>query len=92
MDTISKVTPNEIVSTFVDNTHGLSVPYGLAFDGSDNLYISNLGNHKFSKVTPGVGRRLDFTLEPGDGSFVLGHRRWQQLAGFKSIHAAMASL
>ena len=40
------------ISTFVDNTHGLSVPAGLAFDAAGNLYVASEGNNMIFKVTP----------------------------------------
>ncbi len=41
-----------VVSTFVDNTHGLNYPNGLAFDSSGNLYVANAGANTISKITP----------------------------------------
>jgi YDG domain len=50
--TIGSAVANEsVVSTFVDNTHGLSNPNGLIFDGSGNLYVSNNGTDTINKVT-----------------------------------------
>ena len=39
-----------MTSTFAT---GFSLPEGLAFDSSDNLYVGNSGNGTVSKVTPG---------------------------------------
>ena len=51
-NTIRKVTPAGVVSTFVDNTQGLVGPDGLAFDSAGNLYVANEGINTISKVTP----------------------------------------
>jgi sugar lactone lactonase YvrE len=51
-NTINKITPAGVVSTFVDNTKGLSHPQGIAFDGQGNLYVANLNNQTIKKVTP----------------------------------------
>ena len=47
-DTISEITPNKSISTFAT---GLNSPFGLAFDDSGNLYVSNQGD-TISEVTP----------------------------------------
>ena len=42
-----------VLSTFVDNTHGLSQPNPLTFDGNGNLYVANGNTNSISEVTPG---------------------------------------
>jgi len=49
-NTISKVTPAGVVTTFVST--GLSQPTGLVFDASGILYVANWGSNTISKVTP----------------------------------------
>ena len=49
-NTVSKVTSEGIVTTFVSS--GLSAPFGLAFDTAGNLYIANAGNNTVSVVSP----------------------------------------
>ena len=49
-NTVSKVTPGGVVSTFAT---GFSEPWGLAFDSSGNLYVANHASTTVSKVTPG---------------------------------------
>jgi DNA-binding beta-propeller fold protein YncE len=52
--TISKVTTGGTVSTFVDNTHGLVSPVGVAFNPvSGNLFVVNQGSDSIFQVTPG---------------------------------------
>ena len=48
-DTVSKVTPAGVVSTFAS---GFDDPVGLAFDAAGNLYVANAGDNTVSKVTP----------------------------------------
>ena len=47
--TVSKVTPAKVVSTFAT---GFGDPAGLAFDTDGNLYVANFGYGTVSKVTP----------------------------------------
>ena len=61
---ISKVTPSGAVSTFVDNTHGLSSPSALAFDSSGNLFVANSTNNTIDKVTPPLRRRSKPSTKP----------------------------
>src|SRR6185436_14561473 len=51
-NTISKITPGGVVSTFASGGL-LSAPSGLAFDASGNLYVSNLGGNTIEVFTPG---------------------------------------
>ncbi len=48
-NTVSKITPQGVVSTFVS---GLAGPEGLAFDAAGNLYVANNGSSTVSKITP----------------------------------------
>jgi len=48
-NTISKITSNGVVSTFLDTV--LSYPTALAFDNSDNLYISDAIKNSIIKIT-----------------------------------------
>ncbi|MGP8235079.1 MAG: beta strand repeat-containing protein, partial [Limisphaerales bacterium] len=52
-NTISTVSSNGTVSTFVPNTNGLNFPKGLALDSAGNLYVANFGSNTISEVTPG---------------------------------------
>ena len=47
-NTVSIVTPDGVVSTFVSS--GLDQPNGLAFDSSGNLYVANAGNGTVTEV------------------------------------------
>jgi hypothetical protein len=49
---IRKITPNAVVSTFVDYTAGWNRPYGLAFDRFDNLFLSDYYDQSIYKITP----------------------------------------
>jgi sugar lactone lactonase YvrE len=49
-NTVSKVTPDGVVTTFVAS--GLDGPVALAFDSSGNLYVANYNNSTISKVAP----------------------------------------
>ena len=49
MDTVSKVTPAGVVSTFAS---GFVEPFGLAFDAAGNLYVANSDDDTVSEVTP----------------------------------------
>ncbi len=45
-DSILSINSNGSVSTFVGPSNpGLNEPWGLAFDGSGNLYVANYGNN-----------------------------------------------
>jgi sugar lactone lactonase YvrE len=58
---IRKITPNGEVSTIAGSSKGFANgsgssakfnnPYGLAIDEQDNLYVSDMGNHKIRKIT-----------------------------------------
>ncbi|MES2696456.1 MAG: immunoglobulin domain-containing protein [Verrucomicrobiota bacterium] len=62
--TVRKITPSGVVSTFagtassqgsVDGTGAQARffrPRGLTIDGTDNLYLTDLGNHTIRKITP----------------------------------------
>ena len=62
--TIRKITPTGVVSTFagtaflLGSTDGVGaaarffLPYGLAIDGSNNLYVTEGGNHTIRKIAP----------------------------------------
>ena len=50
-NTISKVTPAGVVSTFA-SVPLYARPTGLAFDSSGNLYVANSSNNTISRVTP----------------------------------------
>ena len=50
-NTISKITPAGVVSTFAST--GLNGPEGLAFDAVGNLYAVNNGNNTIERFTPG---------------------------------------
>ncbi|MCW3123114.1 MAG: hypothetical protein JWQ38_2606 [Flavipsychrobacter sp.] len=75
---IRMVTPAGIISTFAGggSTLGdggpataakLSLPSGLAFDGSGNLYVADEANHRMRKITPaGI-----ITTVAGDGTGAL---------------------
>ena len=55
-NTVSQIGPNGTQSTFANS--GLNTPYGLAFDSSGNLYVSNQGNQtirKFSSTGTDLG-------------------------------------
>ncbi|MBL9190269.1 MAG: hypothetical protein JNK23_22495 [Opitutaceae bacterium] len=54
---IVKVTANGASTSFADNTE-LSIPSGLAFDGSGNLYVANQGFDTIAKFTPGGVRSI----------------------------------
>ncbi len=49
---LSTIANAQTVTTFVDATSGLSMPRGLAFDASGNLYVANYGNFTINMVTP----------------------------------------
>jgi sugar lactone lactonase YvrE len=63
-NTIRKITPGGVVSTFaglpgstgstdrVDNNARFSDPQGLAVDGAGNLYVADTGNHTIRKIAP----------------------------------------
>jgi sugar lactone lactonase YvrE len=51
-NTVSRVTPDGTVTTFVSASAGLSNPYGLAFDKSGNLFVTNAGKNTVNEVTP----------------------------------------
>ena len=48
-NTVEKFTPNGVETAFVSN---VKLPYGLAFDGSGNLFVSDLLSSQILKVTP----------------------------------------
>lgn len=60
---IRKITPAGVVSTLAGNgsfgsadgngvTASFSFPFGIAVDGSGNVYVTDNGNHKIRKITP----------------------------------------
>jgi gliding motility-associated-like protein len=62
-ETIRKITPAGIVSTFAGSgilgyTDGVGTaavfnqPYGIAIDKNDNIYVAEVGNHTIRKITP----------------------------------------
>ena len=64
-NTIRKITPTGVVSTFAglagssgsaDGTGGVArfnLPSGVAVDGSGNVYVADYNNHTIRKITPG---------------------------------------
>jgi len=58
-NTVKKITPNGVVSTFIST--GLSVPDGIVFDAQGNLYVANAGGNSISKYN-GAGIQQTFTL------------------------------
>jgi len=48
--TVSEIDPSGSVSTFAS---GLNGPWGLAFNGSGDLFVANQGNNTISEITPG---------------------------------------
>jgi sugar lactone lactonase YvrE len=86
---IRKVTPAGVVTTFVgtpgevgsaDGTGPavqFNYPYGIAMDGSGNLYVTDQGNQTIRKITPGgtsstiAGTALDPGSANGTGSAAL---------------------
>jgi len=51
-NSIRKITPAGVVSTFVNGQSGLSNPAGVALDKDGNLYVANSGDHTIRKITP----------------------------------------
>jgi hypothetical protein len=52
----------EYLGTFAS---GLNQPWGLAFDGAGNLFVSNYGDHRIYKFTPGGVRTTFATFTSG---------------------------
>ncbi len=50
ISTISKVSPQGVISPFV--SEGISTPVGIVSDADDNLFVANCGNGSIQKVTP----------------------------------------
>lgn len=50
--TIRKITPSGVVSTFVGPAAGLYFPGGISIDGADNIYVADTGNNVIRKITP----------------------------------------
>lgn len=48
-NTISRITPDGEVSTFVSD--GIAAPVGIAIDAEDNLFVTNCGGNSIQKVT-----------------------------------------
>ncbi len=51
---ITEITSGGTTSIFANSANGLNVPYGLAVDGSGNLYASNFMGNSITKFTKGV--------------------------------------
>ncbi|MBX9808604.1 MAG: hypothetical protein K2X95_12520, partial [Flavobacteriaceae bacterium] len=61
-NSIRKITPAGVVSTFAGSTQGFAdgtgtaaqfnKPFGIAIDDSDNLYVTDYANDKIRKITP----------------------------------------
>ena len=59
---IKKITPAGVVTTFAGSTSGFlddtgtaakfKSPYGLAIDGSDNIYVADRSNNRIRMITP----------------------------------------
>jgi len=62
-NTICKITPAGVVTTFVST--GLNRPTGLAFDTAGNLFVCNMFNSYISKITPAG----DVSTFIGSGTF-----------------------
>ena len=60
-NSISKVTPQGVVSTFVSS--GIASPVGIAVDANDNLFVCNCGNNTIQRVTP-QGSSTTFSSDP----------------------------
>ena len=58
--TISKITPNGVVSTFAGF---FNTPSGMAFDANDNLYVDDSSNNVF-KITPNGSISTFFSPNP----------------------------
>ena len=52
-NTIRKVTPAALVTTFVRDTAGLSGPSDLAFDSAGSLFVADRDNHRIVKIDSG---------------------------------------
>ncbi|OYU82744.1 MAG: hypothetical protein CFE24_14335, partial [Flavobacterium sp. BFFFF2] len=50
-NSIRKVTPDGVVSTFADANAGLTRPSGVAVDASGNVYVADSNNNKIKKIT-----------------------------------------
>ncbi|UTJ06117.1 Ig-like domain-containing protein [Arcobacter roscoffensis] len=51
-DSIVKITPNGVVTTFVGGDSSFTKIVGLTIDSSDNIYVSDSSEHKIKKITP----------------------------------------
>jgi len=49
-NSVSKITPDGVVTTFVSNT--LQGPVGITFDPADNMFVANCSKNDISMVTP----------------------------------------
>ena len=49
-NSVSKITPSGVISTYVSPGSGLSSPTGLAFDAYGNLFVANDANSTISEV------------------------------------------
>src|SRR5438093_6773847 len=94
---IRKVTPAGIISTVAGGGTGfgdggpatsaaLSSPYGVAVDGSGNLFIVDLSNYRIRRVTPGG---IITTVAGNGSSFFSGDGGLATSAGLKPFGVAV---
>jgi sugar lactone lactonase YvrE len=93
-NTIRKITPGGVVTTFAGSVSGGSAdgqggaaaffsPEGLAVDAAGNLYVSDMGNDTIRKITPGglVSTIAGKALQPGSADGNGGNARFHHPYG-----------